>query len=166
MEKTTKTVFCRVLVVLGLGFSVAGCVTPMSSSQIDEITTCRNTTIGNIRKNLLLAGYEIEEQTGEDIVTEWKQTGGYGNNKSLQRITVVQLDEGQFRFKVMKRSVSVTKENQASFSTVQKNKKGNNSETMDISFGRDVERHSDFDQAYYQEYVGNYRSTQAEICGH
>ena len=149
----------------GLALAAAACVTPMSASQIEEVTTCRDTTIAKIRKNLLLAGYEIEEQTGEDIVTEWKQTGGYGKNKDLQRVTVVKLDEGRFRFKVMKRSVSVEKENQASFTTTKQNKKRNKAESTQISFGRDVERHSDYDQSYYQEYLNGYRSTQAEVCG-
>src|SRR5690606_33861384 len=155
----------RKWIIPGLMAVATACVTPMSASQIEDVTTCRNTTIAKIRKNLLLAGYEINEQTGEDVVTEWKQTGGYGKNKTLQRITVVKVDDGLFRFKVMKRSVSVEREDQASFTTTKHNKNRSKSETTGFSFGRDVERHSDYDQSYYTEYMGDYRSTQHEVCG-
>lgn len=159
------SVFDKKWAALGLISLVAACVTPMSVSEIEDVTTCRDTTLNQIRKNLLLAGYEIEEQTGEDLVTDWKQTGGYNKSKYLQRLTVVKLDKGLFRFKVMKRSVTVDRENQATLTTTTRNKKKNESERVGIAFGRDVERYSDYDQSYYQERQADYRQTQVEVCG-
>ena len=155
----------KYLVVALLAGFVAACVTPMTMSQVEDVTTCKQTTLKKIRKNLLLAGYEIEEQTSEDLVTEWKQTGGYEKNRSLDRITVVKVDDSTFRFKVMQRSVRVDRENIATVSTTSKSKKRRDSATTGISFGRDVDRTNDSEQRYYQEYETTYRQKQYEVCG-
>lgn len=155
----------KVILLLPLVFVVSNCVTPMSSSEVEGLTTCKNITLKDVRKNLLLAGFEVDQSTSDDLITKWKQTSGFSNDKSLIKIVVVKLDEKSIKFRVRKRQSSVTQENQLSFSSTNKSKNVGTSQQQTIGFGRDVERHSDYDESYYKEYYEKYADIQHDVCG-
>jgi hypothetical protein len=148
--------------------ALTGCVTPMQPQEIEDLTTCRGKTIADIRKNLLLAGYEVQSEGTDYLSTGFRQISGYGASREMQRINVIEASKGTFRFRVVSRRDGV--ESVPTGST-----------TQTIVVGRDggqnqqvqnrVEQHqlvqtsNESDLAYYVEYRGNYEATHSMVCG-
>lgn len=152
----------RRIVTLGFVLVLAGCVTPLGRSEIETLTTCKDTDIKKIRKNLLLAGYEIKSESDGDITTDFKQVQGWGQDRGLRRITVVKIDDKTFKFNVRIRNVRVEKSNSGLTVGSGDAKKSNN---INIDLSQPIETTNDNDQSYYEEYRDDYRGTQQEVCG-
>lgn len=151
--------------LIGAVFFVTGCVTPMGAGEIQSLTTCRNTDMQAIRKNLLMSGYEIKSESATDLVTDFKQVGGYGRERALQRITVVKVDESTFRFNVRLRDVRVERDSGRGMSVTNSDPKRQQSSTVTIDLSQPVEVTQDTDRSYYQEHADKYAQTQQEVCG-
>ena len=137
----------------------------MKSARIKELTTCKNTSLKEIRKNLLLAGFEINRDSEEDFSTGWKQTASYANERTYRRIAVVLSKNKLISFMVRVRTVTTSSENIGSISTTHSTNKSGFEKKSTIGFGREVEDKEDLDEEYYEEYEEDYIRTQREVCG-
>ena len=145
-----------------LAFTAVGCVHALDSNEVVRVTTCKNTDLKAIRKNLLLAGYEIKSASDTDLTTDYKQVAGYSSDKTARRITVVKMDDKTYRFNVRLKSSRVER-NQNNAGYQDPNKK--NGTTINIDMSQPIEVQNDYDQAYYQEHVAEYDNTHREVCG-
>lgn len=153
----------KILCMTFLTAVVVGCVTPMSQSDIDELTTCKNTNLKAIRKNLLLNGYKILNATDEDLSTDFKQVSGYSTSRTLQAINVIKIDDKTFRFKVRKREDRVETVDTGSTSFSQG--MGNQSQSVNIQQKQAVNTSNENDERYYIEYRETYAKTHRDVCG-
>ena len=162
MKLVTKIFYAAALTASAL---LAGCLHLLESSEVSRLTTCSKTDLKAIKKNLLLAGYEIKRDDADSVTTDYKQTSGYGTEKTLRRITVVKLDETSFKFNVRVKSKRV--ENTGN--NYSNNNYGNNAKRSDtninINMSQPIETENDYDQDYYKEHVGQYEQTKSEVCG-
>jgi hypothetical protein len=83
---------------------------PLTQSEVYRLTTCRDTNLEKIRKSLILSGYEIKSRSDTDLVTEFKQVGGYGGYRSFRRISVVKEDPKKYRFVVREKTIELESE--------------------------------------------------------
>jgi ribulose bisphosphate carboxylase small subunit len=90
----------KYLVVSLLLFSLVSCVTPMNQSDIEAVTTCKDTTLADIRRNLLLQGFKIDQESKTDLVTDFKQTDFWQVDRQFLRISAVEVEEKTFKLKV------------------------------------------------------------------
>jgi hypothetical protein len=148
---------------------LTACVTPMGPGEIDDLTSCKGIGLPAIRKNLLLAGYDIQSQGEEDLTTGFKQVSGYGTSRGLQRITVVKIAENQFRFRVTLRSDSMQAISTGSTTQKITTTTSGNSPKSTYENTNDqrqlVSTSNEGDQTYYVEHRGNYESTRHAVCG-
>lgn len=155
--------------VIGYGISVAavmlaaGCLHMLESSEVNRLTTCQNTDLKKIKKNLLLAGYEVNKEDGDNLTTDFKQVSGYGGDKTMRRITVIKLDDKTYKFNVRLKSKRI-ESNQNNYSSDPYNKKKSDT-TININMNQPIETENDFDQDYYKERVAQYESMRQEVCG-
>ena len=102
----------RILLV-GIICAVSGLLTncihmqPLTQSEVYRLTTCRDTNLEKIRKSLILSGYDIKSKSDTDLVTEFKQVGGYGGYRSFRRISVVQDESKKYRFAVREKTIEL-----------------------------------------------------------
>ncbi len=143
---------------------VAGCLHMLEGSEVNRLTTCKNTDLKAIKKNLLLAGYEIKREDTDNITTDYKQTSGGGMDKTMRRITVVKLDDKAYKFNVRVKSKRV-EQNNNNYSNDPYNKKKKSDTTININMSQPIETENDFDQDYYKEHVAQYEQTKSEVCG-
>lgn len=145
-----------------LALAVA-CVTPMKVADIERLTTCKGKGFEQIRQSLLLAGYEIKNETKLDLTTDYKQVGGFGRDRRLRRITVVKLDEQTFRFRVRNKEIRIDRENHGAVGFGNDRKKDAGTVIIDLS--QPVETVQEFDEDYHEESREIYEETQREVCG-
>jgi len=145
--------------VASLFVLITGCMTPMAQRDIDELTTCNNTDLKALRKNLLLNGYAVVSQSDDDIVTDYKQEG-----RNWSRVTVIKVDDKTFKFKVRNRREGYEQAPTGSTLT-----------TISSNDGRRVQAHSqgsqtfkttdENDQVYYVEQRAQHEATRSAVCG-
>jgi hypothetical protein len=114
---TDMNILTKSVILVGAVFSslgVAGCLfmmpkpaNPLPMQEVDALTTCKDTDLATIKKNLLLNGYTLESQDGESLVTQFKQVEGGGTEKGFERFNVVKVDERTLKFRVRVRNQSV-----------------------------------------------------------
>jgi hypothetical protein len=151
---------------LGIVLVLGGCLHLLESSEVNRLTTCKNTDLKKIKKNLLLAGYEIKREDTESLTTDYKQVSGYGTDKSLQRITVVKLDDKDYKFNVRVKDKRVERNDQQySNNNYGNKKKSGNTTNININMNQPIETENDYDQQYYKEHVGAYEQTHQQVCG-
>ena len=153
----------------GLVALSAGCVTPMASREVDGLTHCRGSDLKRIRKSLLLAGYEIKNGGDDDLVTEYKQIAGYGGDRTLRRVTVVKVGDGEYRFKVRLKSVRLERPGQNDAATMHGASSASTSQDKQarivIDMNPPVELEDEYDEEYYEERRARYEEVQREVCG-
>jgi hypothetical protein len=95
-------------------FVTAGCLFnlpppshPLTAPEVDALTTCMDTDLAVVKKNLLLNGYVLASQDGDTLVTDFKQVEGYGTEKGFERFTVVKVDARTLKFRVRVRQQGV-----------------------------------------------------------
>lgn len=152
------------LLVIMLAAAISACVHPMSAGEINELTTCpKGTTLAKVKKNLLLAGYGIQHEGDEEIITDYRQSGG----RSWSRITVIKMDDA-VRFKVRSRSESLESVPSSRTSTTLGNSRDRNGKARDVIVTQEdrTERvTNDRDLAYYIEHRAEHEGTKSEVCG-
>lgn len=155
----------------GLTLAATSCVTytPMSPSEVEQLTTCQ-ASLDQVRRNLLLAGYGLDHVTDEEIITDFKQTHG----RTWQRITVVKDSEDQVRFRIRKRTESIRELPSETHTTTMTSttSRGNLEEMTEAqrqlrsATVRSETVYNDRDISYYQESRGDHARTKYEVCGH
>lgn len=150
-----------------LALSSTGCfmfggmpaATPMAEADVTAVTTCKTGDLSTIKKNLMLAGYSIDNIDDESLETGFKQTAaaGYGGGKEFLKIIAVKVDDETTKFKVRVRTESLDKM-----------QTGEMKDSMGRTIATDstvVENNNEVDQAYYVEAKDQYAMTQKEVCG-
>ena len=155
-----KRAFSGCLVLL-----LASCVTPMSPSDVEEVTTCKGTTLSNIRKNLLLDGFTIEQETTTDLVSDFKQTDIWHNDRQFLRITAVEVGEKTFKLKVRRKSLRVHRGDHYGMGMSGHDRSSRASSTIVLDFSRPIEVEDEDDQVYYQEHYDRHMQLKNQICG-
>ncbi len=146
-------------------FFLASCVTPMSPSDVDEVTTCKGTTLADIRKNLLLEGFKIEQETSSDLITDFKQTDIWHNDRQFLRITAVEVGEKTFKLKVRRKSLRIHRGDHYDMGMHGHDRRSRASSTIVLDFSRPIEVEDEDDQAYYQEHFDRHMQLRKQICG-
>ena len=147
------------MIIIFILLLLTSCVTPMGQNEIISLTTCRNTSIKKIRKNLLLEDFSIKSMSNDDLQTEYKQIGGYGLNKRYQRITVVRTRGKNFRFSVRYKNKSYDRV-----------KTGNTeikagSSSIKTNQSQLVQNDNEHNESYYIDFRDRYRRLQEQVCG-
>ncbi len=148
-----------------LALSTTGCFmfagmpasTPMAEADVTAVTTCKTGDLSTIKKNLMLAGYSIDNVDDESLETGFKQTAGGGGGKEFLKIIAVKVDDETTKFKVRVRTESLDKM-----------QTGEMKDSMGRTIATDstvVENNNEVDQAYYVEAKDQYAITQKEVCG-
>ena len=137
---------------------LTSCVTPMAENEIIKLTTCQNTSIKKIRRNLLLNDFEIKSMTKDDLQTNYKQIGGYRTRQKFQRITVVRTEGKNFRFSVRYKTKSLDKvqTGQTEIKSGRNHVKTNQSQL--------VQNSREQNEVYFEDYRNHYCELQRKIC--
>ncbi len=146
-------------------FFLAACVTPMSSSDIEEVTTCKGATLADIRKNLLLDGFKIEQETKSDLVTDFKQTDIWNGDRQFIRITAVEIGENTYKLKVRRKSLRIHRSDHYGMGMSGIDRRSRASSTIVLDFSRPIEVEDEDDQVYYQEHFDRHLQLRKQICG-
>jgi hypothetical protein len=156
----------RLLAVASLTL-LTNCVTPMAPSEIDALTTCpKGTNLSKVKKNLLLSGYGIQHATDDELITDYKQSGG----RQWQRVTALKMDDDLVKFKVRIRresyeSVPTTSTTSVTSFSGSGKKSRRSDEQITTTENRAERVQNDADLAYYVEYRKDYEQNKSEICG-
>lgn len=145
--------------------STAGCAgllpgmsrTPMPANQVEELTVCKNADMAKIKKNLVLNGYSIRNETDELIETDFKQVDGRGTSKFSERISVVKVDDTKAKFNVRKKSEGVEKVETGQF-------KSSNGQVL-ATDSQLVPTANEEDEQYYVEAKDQHEATRRKVCG-
>ncbi|MFK7827247.1 MAG: hypothetical protein AB8G05_24095 [Oligoflexales bacterium] len=147
------------MIIIIILILLTSCATPMPESEIISLTTCRNTNIKKIRKNLLLEDFEIKSMAKDDLQTAYKQIGGYRLNKRYQRITVVRTSGKNFRFSVRYKTKSYDKVKTGGTEI------RSGSSSIKTNQSQLVENDSERNERYYVDFRDRYRQLQRQVCG-
>lgn len=132
--------------------------TPMPTNEVTSLTTCKTGDLAVIKKNLMLAGYSIQNADDETVVTDFKQTAaGYGNGKEFLKITAVKVDDGTTKFKVRVKTESLDQVQTGEM-------KDGNGRTI-ATDSTLVQNQNEADEGYFVERKEQYTTTQKEVCG-
>ncbi|NRA46183.1 MAG: hypothetical protein HRU09_14615 [Oligoflexales bacterium] len=137
---------------------LTSCVTPMSENEVVKLTTCQNTSIKKIRRNLLLNDFEIKSMTRDDLQTDYKQIGGYRSRQKFQRITVVRTEGKNFRFSVRYKTLTLDKVDTGSTEI----KSGRN--FVKTKQSQVIQNNREQNESYFVDYRDHYKSIQRKIC--
>jgi hypothetical protein len=146
-------------------FTLPGCVTPMNQSDIEDVTTCKNTTLADIRRNLLLDGFKIDQESKNDLVTDFKQTDFWKNDRQFLRITAVEVGENTFKLKVRRKSIRIHESDSYGMGMAGSGRRNKASGSIFFDFSRPIEVEDEDDQTYYQEHLDRHMQLRKQICG-
>ena len=139
---------------------------PLSSAEVERLTTCRDTDLGTMRKSLLLNGYEIKSQTEADLVTEFKQYAGFGGNQYLRRITVVKTGDKTYAFRTRLKRISLENQHYPVLPSDAGHKRDKNKAIVEVNLAAPVKVEDEDDESYVESGRGDYEVVQSEVCGH
>jgi hypothetical protein len=144
-------------------FALHGCttlfpqLTPMPEPEKQALTTCKTGNLETIRKNLMLAGYDVTNFSKEAMATGYKQVdAGYNSGKVFRKINVVSIDPKTARFVVKNRQENY-REVSAGSTTYSGGYTAQHSQV--------VRDENEFDEKYYSEYRDQYVGLQTQVCG-
>jgi hypothetical protein len=156
----------RKILLLAIGMAAASCATPMVPSEIDELTTCHNTSLADIRASMLRNGYTIKEQTARDIQSEYRDLNGDFQAKLAEQVNVTAKSERDFQFTVRLRHTRYGYQNSVSIgSSMQSSPRTESGGMFTYGFGERCERTFDENLSYYQENRDAYIDRKQRICG-
>jgi len=138
---------------------------PLSSAEVESLTTCRATDLATMRKSLLLNGYEIKSQTDADLVTEFKQYSGFGGNQYLRRITIVKTGDKTYAFRIRLKHVSLENQHSPVLPSDTGNKRDKNKTIVEVNLAAPVKVEDEDDESYVESGRGDYEEVQREVCG-
>ena len=138
----------------------------MVPSEIDELTTCRGTTLAEIRASMLKNGYTIKEQTAKDIQSEFRDITGDYQAKTAEQINVTAKSEHDFQLTVRLRHTRYGYQNSVSIgSAMQSTPRTETGGMFTYGFGERCERSFDENAAYYIENREMYLERKLRVCG-
>lgn len=155
----------RYLVTGFLLFSLVSCVTPMAQSDVEEVTTCKETTLADIRRNLLLDGFKIEKESKTDLVTDFKQTSIWNSDRQFLRITAVEVGEKTFKLKVRRKSIRIHDSDSFGMGMTGSGRRNRASSSITFDFSRPIEIEDEDDQEYFEEHFDRHMQLRKLICG-
>jgi len=137
--------------------NMMGIYTPMNDTEIQDLTTCEVPSLELIRKNLMLAGYDVAPLLPKDdtLQTSFKQVEGYGSSKQFEKINVLKLDKNKIRFVVKLRTESIDKVETGSASIG----------TYKSTQSELVHNTQEADEKYYIEFREQYTARKQRVCG-
>lgn len=144
---------------------LASCVTPMSQSEIDEVTTCKDITIASVRKNLLLNGFVIDKETTTDLVTEFKQTDYWHSDRSFIRVSAIDLGDSRIKLKVRVKSIRIHRDEGIGLGVSSFERRSRQSNSVILDFSRPIEVEDEEDETYFDEHRGRYQLLKHQVCG-
>lgn len=148
-----------------LFLALTSCVTPMNQSDIEEVTTCKDTTLADIRRNLLLDGYKIEQESKTDLVTDFKQTDFWKSDRQFLRITAVEIGDKTFKLKVRTKTIRIHESDSFGMGMAGSGQRSRATGTIVFDFSRPIEVEDEDDQAYFQEHLDRHIRLRKLICG-
>jgi hypothetical protein len=147
--------------------------TPIQGQQVEQLTTCKNTDLGKIRKNLMLNGFSIRDATDDTIETEYKQVddglrapslagGPFARvegpvSKTSKRVTVIKLDDTTVKFRVRVREDSLRK--------VETGRVTSSTGQVIATDSSLVHDENEQDEHYFTETIPQHEETRRQICG-
>ena len=160
------------LVLVGIQFCLSSCMTPITDPNVlNDLTTCRNTSLEKIKKNLLLMGYEIAKSDDQSISTEYKQDSGYSGSRLFSRVNVVKVSPKVIKFKVIEKHIYKSTDADRSYinthGTNRNNYGGVSRQTggAEIVSYKTVTNENESDRTYYIEKEHEYRMFKDQLCG-
>jgi hypothetical protein len=131
--------------------------TPMPPNQVEDLTTCKNTDLGKIKKNLMLNGYSIRDADQDAVETEFKQIAGYGNSKVSERISAIKVDDSTVKFRVRVREDSLNR--------VETGQLRSSTGQVIATDSKLVHNENEQDEHYYAETIEQHQTTKRQVCG-
>ncbi len=160
MKASSLALVCS-LVVSSTGcmgmFAAMNPRTPLQTAELDAVTTCKNSSIGKIKKNLMLAGYSIRSESPDTLETEFKQVEGYGTSTASERIMVVKVDDASIKFRVRVKSEGMQKVETGRVTTTSGQTVATDSQL--------VHTQNEADEEYYKESMVQHQKEQSMVCG-
>ena len=149
-------------------FLISGCahLRPLPQSEVERLTSCNNTTLTDIRKSLLLSGYEIKDQTGTELVTTFKQVSGYEGRRVFRRITVVETKPKSFKFVVRLKSVQYPYQDSQYNYRSPLNSVPAPANAININLAPPTPQENEFDPDYIEGNLDEHTLILSEVCGH
>ena len=163
----------RILQV-GIICAVSGLLTncihmqPLTKTEVYRLTTCRDTNLEKIRKSLILSGYQIKSRSDTDLVTEFKQVGGYGGYRSFRRISVVQDEPKNYRFAVREKTIELESERRQQTYTNPTNASPVVQATIvNVNLGKQKPRQleNEFEPTYDESTLEEHEAIKSQVCG-
>ncbi|MBM4251804.1 MAG: hypothetical protein FJ146_07515 [Deltaproteobacteria bacterium] len=147
--------------------SVASCahLRALPQSEIDRLTTCTNTSLTEIRKSLLLSGYEIKDQSATELITAYKQVSGYEGRQIYRRITVVETVPKSFKFVVRLKSVQLPYQDSQYYYRGPLNTVPAPANAININLGPAKPMENEFDPDYIEGNLDEHQLILSEVCG-
>lgn len=154
------------LALVALAIFAASCATPMIPSEIEELTTCRDTDLNQIRTSMLENGYTIKEQTKTDIQSDFRDLSGDFQAKISEQVNVIAKSDKVYQFRVRLRYTRYGYQNSVSLgSSMRTSTRSESGGLFTYGFGEKCERTIDEDATYYQERREDYVERKSRICG-
>lgn len=151
--------------VLTAILAMVACVTPMEPDEVEEVTTCNGTDLATIRKNLLLDGFKIEQESTEDLVTDFKQSDFWNGDRRYIRLTAVKVGDNVFKLKVRTRTIRIYQRDHIGMGVTNHHSRHRHSNTVILDFSRPLEVEHEQDMEYYEEHRDQHVALKQRICG-
>lgn len=130
---------------------------PLATAEVEAVTTCKGSNIAKIKKNLMLAGYSIRNESADTLETEFKQVDGAGTQASSERIMVVKVDDQNIRFRVRVKSEGMAKVETGRVTTTSGRTVATDSQL--------VHTQNETDEKYFKDTLPLHQKTQKDVCG-
>jgi hypothetical protein len=146
---------------------ISGCahLRPLPPSEVERLTTCNGTSLKDIRKSLLLSGYEIKDQTASELVTNFKQVSGYEGRQIYRRVTVVESSPKSYKFVVRLKSVQHPYQDTPSYYRGPLNTVPAPANAININLGPATPVENEFDPDYIEGNLQDHQLILSEVCG-
>ena len=162
----------------------------LASSAIEELTTCKHGNLSEIRRNLIVMGYEIESLDDQVLVTKWHQYSS-GNDGSMyyDKFSAVKVNSDQIKLKERRKKVYPYTEKDTQVNTIKdgsyeqrlENKKQacrkdpnsdecqkkvvrKDTKSETVSY-RTTTRSSEYEPTYYAREYNSFKIERDKICG-
>ena len=141
---------------------------PLTQSEVNRLTTCRDTNLEKIRKSLILSGYDIKSKSDTDLVTEFKQVDGYGGYRSFRRISVVRDDPEKYRFAVREKTIELESERpQQAYTNPSNATPVVPATVVNVNLGNQQPRQleNEFEPTYDEGTLAVHEAIKSQVCG-
>jgi hypothetical protein len=160
----------QVTIICAVSGLLTNCIhmQPLTQSEVYRLTTCPDTNLEKIRKSLILSGYEIKSRSDTDLVTEFKQVGGYGGYRSFRRISVVKEDPKKYRFVVREKTIELESERpQQAYTNPTNATPVVQATVVNVNLGNQQPRQleNEFEPNYVESTLEVHETIKSQVCG-